>query len=364
MMKSLYVHIPFCDHICTYCDFCKVFYNKGWADQYLDALSFEIEDKEIIGDYDTVYIGGGTPSSLSYQQLERLLKLLQTFVVNVKEYTIEVNPESLDEEKLDLIIKYGVNRLSIGVQSFQDDLLKTINRHHSSMQALILINKAKEKGINDINIDLIYGLPNQSLDDVERDILIINDLNISHISVYSLILEEHTILGNQHYKPLSDEDDADWYHRINDMLEENGFLHYEVSNYYKDKPSLHNLMYWQYQDYQGIGLSAHSLVRGHRIENTKSLTQYFNHQYLENDCELSMKDQLFEKIMMGLRLTKGISIKEINDMYHIDFEKLYKNVTDKYIQMNMLEKKDGYLRTTSLGMDYLNTILIGFMDDK
>ncbi|MFR7590805.1 MAG: radical SAM family heme chaperone HemW [Longibaculum sp.] len=361
-MKSLYVHIPFCDHICAYCDFCKVFYKEDWAEQYLDALLFEIQDKNIHGHFDTIYIGGGTPSCLSVQQLEKLFLILKPYTKKVQEYSIEVNPESMNEEKLDIFIKYGINRLSIGVQTFQDSLLQQIERYHSSLQAKELIQMAKRKGIEDINVDLIYGLPHQTLSDIDNDIALIQELQIAHLSIYSLILEDHTLLKNQGYQPLNDEEDALWYQHINQKLQDIGFIHYEVSNYYLQKPSLHNLVYWHYQDYEGIGLSAHSLKNHHRYENTNSLTQYLKHHYLKEDILLSKDDELFEKIMMGLRLTKGISIDEMNALFEIDFLNLYQKTIDKYLTLKMLEIKDGYLKTTSLGMNYLNTILIDFLD--
>ncbi|WP_050635390.1 radical SAM family heme chaperone HemW [Candidatus Stoquefichus sp. SB1] len=361
-MKSLYVHIPFCDHICTYCDFCKVFYKEEWVDQYLDALSYEISDKGLNGDYDTIYIGGGTPSSLNLIQLQKLFDILLPLSHSIKEFTIEVNPESMDEEKLDLFIQYHVNRLSIGVQTFHDDLLKHIGRYHAASQAIQLITLAKQKGIKDINVDLIYGLPHQTLHDLQQDIEQIRCLDVSHVSIYSLILEEHTLLNHQNYQPLDDEQDAYWYQYINDNLKKIGFTHYEVSNYYKGKPSLHNLVYWHYQDYDGIGLSAHSLKKHHRLENTKSLTQYLNHYYLSEDIKLSQDDELFEKIMMGLRLTEGICIAEMNELFDIDFLIRFETPIQKYLHYNMLEIKDGYLTTTSLGMNYLNTILVDFLD--
>lgn len=362
-MSALYVHIPFCKHICSYCDFCKVFYNEKWAWQYLEALAFEIEDKSLQKDYETIYIGGGTPTALSYEQLKYLFDLLKPYSYHVKEYTIEINPETMDIEKLQLCVDYGVNRFSIGVQTFHDHLLKNIGRVHTSRQALSFIKKARELGIKDINIDLMYGLPQQTLQDVKEDIEILSQLDIGHVSYYSLILEEHTILKNQHYQPLEDDEDAKWYAYIRQELKKHSYQQYEVSNYYRYKPSLHNLVYWHYQDYDGIGVSAHSLKQSHRYENTKSLTRYFNHQYLEEDDLLSREDQLFEKIMMGLRLNQGIHIQEMNQLYDIDFEKRYHNVIERYQKMQLLEIKNGFLRTTELGMNYLNTILIDFLDD-
>ena len=207
----------------------------------------------------------------------------------------------------------------------------------------------------------MYGLPNQTLKDVYKDIDIVNSLDASHVSIYSLILEEHTLLKNQNYQPLDDEEDAKWYQEINRYLETKGMIHYEVSNYYKYKPSLHNLVYWHYEDYDGIGLSAHSLIQHHRLENTKSLTQYLNHQYLSEDIILEPADELFEKIMMGLRLIEGLEINEVNQMFDIDFLIKYQEPIQKYLKLKMLEIKDGYIKTTSLGMNYLNSILIDFL---
>lgn len=360
-MSSLYIHIPFCNHICSYCDFCKVFYKDDWANQYLEALAYEIQDKKLSKQYDTIYIGGGTPSSLTCVQLEKLFEILKPYSQQVKEYSIEVNPESMTIDKVHLLKKYHVNRVSIGVQSFHDDILCGIGREHTSFQAIHLIHILKENGIDDINVDLIYGLPHQTLESVYEDIDLLTKLDISHISIYSLILEEHTVLKMNDYQPLDDEQDAYWYDCINHYLEKNGFHHYEVSNYYKKKPSLHNLVYWNYYDYDGIGLSAHSLKEHHRYENTNSLTRYLEHHYLKEDIVLERDDELFEKIMMGLRLTQGINMEEINKLYKIDFMKTYQSVIEKYRKQGLLEIQNVYLKTTALGMKYLNTILIDFI---
>lgn len=363
-MASLYVHIPFCNHICSYCDFAKVFYNEQWVERYLEALQFEFQQKKLLKNYDTIYIGGGTPSSLTKKQLQILLTMLQPYASHVQEYTIEVNPESMDDSKLDLMIKYGINRLSIGVQTFHDDLLKRVQRQHTYQDALLLIKKAKEKGIEDINVDLIYGLPDQTLNQVYEDIDYLDQLDIGHVSVYSLILEDHTLLKNENYQPLDDEEDAFWYESINSYLQQKGYHHYEVSNYYRKKKSMHNLVYWHYQDYDGVGLSAHSLKNHHRYENTRSLTQYCQYHFLEEDIVLNEDDELFEKLMMGLRLVDGVCIEEVNHIFHIDLIKLYDRVIQKYVRLHMLEVENGYLKTTFIGMNYLNNILIDMMDIK
>lgn len=362
-MKYLYVHIPFCDHICSYCDFSKVFYKEDWANQYLDALEYEIKDKQLEGCFDTIYIGGGTPSSLSLNQLKRLFDILKPFSFSTVEYSIEVNPESMNEDKLDMMIDYGVNRISIGVQSFHNHLLKNIQRNHDAMQAKDLISLVYSKGISDINVDLMYGLPSQTFEQLKSDLQELVTFPISHISVYSLILEDHTTLKNMNYTPLDDEQDALWYDYINHTLNESGFIHYEVSNYYKTKPSYHNLAYWHYEDYEGIGLGAHSLKNSTRYMNTRSLKEYLNHNYLNDKEQLSKEDSLFEKIMMGLRLTEGINLDVISNEYNINIEARYKDTIEKYIKINFMEYNKPYLKVTKIGMNYLNTILVDFLED-
>ncbi len=361
-MSALYVHIPFCDHICTYCDFCKVFYNDEWANKYLEALKYEILNKSINTQFETIYIGGGTPSSLTDEQLETLLIMLEPYSRNVKEYSFEANPESLTFTKLLLLKQYGVTRISIGVQCFHDQILESIGRKHTTKQALTCLEDITRCGFNDINVDLMYGLPNQTLDHIIDDIDKISIYPISHISIYSLILEEHTQLKNKNYQPLTEEDDAHWYEIINKKLEDTGFHHYEVSNYYKTKPSFHNLKYWQYKDYEGIGLGSHSLRNGIRYENTKSLTKYLKNEYRESCEVITLNDQRFEYIMMGLRLIDGISIQDFNNRFEVNLLEEYKIPIQKNLQTHLLEIKDDQLKTTQLGLNYLNTILLDFIE--
>ena len=361
-MSSLYIHIPFCDHICSYCDFCKVFYREDWADNYLDALAYEIKEKNVDEQFDTIYIGGGTPSSLNEKQLEYLFTLIQPFSSCVKEYSIEVNPESMNENKMKLFSKYGITRLSIGSQSFNDDILKNIDRCHKADDVYKLVDMARQYNITDINVDLMYGLPHQTLDDILNDIHKITDMNVGHVSVYSLILEDHTKLNNMKYEPLDDEQDALWYDAIIHALENNGYKHYEISNFYKDKPSLHNLVYWHYEDYYGLGVSAHSLVGNHRLENTRSLKRYINHQYLDDDIELSKQDQLFETIMMGLRLKEGLDINKLNKKFNINFKEKYKDVIEKYLNLECVEIDENFFKPTQKGFKYLNNLLVDFFD--
>ena len=218
-MKSVYIHIPFCNSICSYCDFSKVFYNKKIVKKYLEQLKKEIKkyyNNELVK---TIYIGGGTPSSLSYEELNELLKITDIFKkVNDCEFTIECNPENMDDTKIDLITKYGVNRVSIGVQSFNENILKILNRNHNREQVFLLIKNLKESGINNINIDLIFGVQNQSLENIKNDLDKFLMLEIPHISYYSLILEEHTKLYVDNYKEVDDDIVAEHYDFICDYL--------------------------------------------------------------------------------------------------------------------------------------------------
>ena len=202
--RSLYVHIPFCESICSYCDFCKVYYDQKQSDLYLQRLNEELSQIEQ-HHLKTIYIGGGTPSALNDEQLEKLMSMLKTYSLEVEEYCMEVNPESMDYYKLKILKKGGINRLSIGVQTFQDHLLKEIDRHHNTTQVKNIIKYAKEIGFDNISIDLMYGLPKQTKEDIQKDIEVLQTLNLQHVSYYSLILEEGTILKYKNYQPLDEE---------------------------------------------------------------------------------------------------------------------------------------------------------------
>ena len=200
--SSLYIHIPFCLHICTYCDFCKVFYNEKLVDDYLEVLKRELNDLNLNIPLKTIYIGGGTPTSLNDEQLKSLMDMIRPYINNDCEVTIETNPETLDYYKLGILKNGGVTRLSIGVETFNDNILKKINRKHTSDMVKRIIRYGHQLKFDNISIDLMYGLPDQTLQDIKDDLNIIESLNIQHVSYYSLILEDHTVLKNQNYQPL------------------------------------------------------------------------------------------------------------------------------------------------------------------
>lgn len=360
--NSLYVHIPFCDTICRYCDFCKVYYDKKISSQYLEVLYTELKKLNIKDNLKTIYIGGGTPSSLDDEQLEYLMDMLKNYSKNIEEYCIEVNPESMDYYKLAILKQGGINRLSIGVQSFQEHLLKEIDRRHTKQQVLRLIDHAKKMGFNNISIDLMYGLPCQTLDDIKNDLEIVKTLDIQHISYYSLILEDNTILKYQNYEPLNSESEYQINCYIDKTLKEMGFDKYEISNYAKKGfESKHNLVYWRYENYYGIGVGACSKIDDKIIEHSRSLTKYLNQTARSQIIQQNKKETMFNHLMMSLRLKEGLDLKRFKELYNEDACELYKQAIDENRERNYLVFENDFLKTTDAGMYLLNEILLDFM---
>ncbi len=359
--KSLYVHIPFCESICSYCDFCKVYYDQKQSDLYLQRLNEELSQ---IDQYHlkTIYIGGGTPSALNDEQLEKLLGMLKPYSLETEEYCMEVNPESMDYYKLKILKKGGINRLSIGVQTFQDHLLKEIDRHHNTTQVKNIIKYAKEIGFDNISIDLMYGLPKQTKEDIQKDIEVLKSLDLQHVSYYSLILEEGTILKYKKYQPLDEESEYQLTLMIDQELGKAGFKKYEISNYAKrGYQSKHNLTYWYYDNYYGIGVGSCSKIDGQIIEHSRSLTKYLNGDFKTTTIEQSKEETMFNQIMMSLRLKEGLDLNKFKERYQEDVCVLYKEAITKNLENRRLIIENNYLKTTLEGQYVLNDILIDFM---
>ncbi len=357
MVKSAYIHIPFCKNICSYCDFCKFFYKKEWINDYLESLKQEINDNYKGEVLNTIYIGGGTPSSLSIDELKKLFSIIDIFKLNdIYEYTIEFNIEDINKEKLQLCKDNNVNRISIGVESFNKDNLEFLGRN-IDVDIEEKINLAK-KYFDNINIDLIYALPNQTIDELNEDLNKFLKLDIPHISCYSLILEEHTKLHNMNIKPIDEDLDYEMYTLINNRLKD--YNHYEISNYSKDGyESKANLTYWNNDKYYGFGVGASGYINNIRYTNSKNIINYMKKIYKRNEEIISIDDKMAYELILGFRKIKGINI--------IDFKKKYnKNLLDLYnikelLNKNMLILKDNYI---SINKDYLymsNEILINFI---
>lgn len=319
----VYIHIPFCNDICSYCDFCKIYYNKKYIYRYLDALKKEITERYRKDKITSIFIGGGTPSSLSEDELIYLFEILKIFdTSDIKEFTIECNPESITLEKIKIMKKYGVNRISIGVQSFDNEILKILGRGHSRDEVFDKVNLVK-KYFDNINIDLIYAVTSD-ISKVKKDLDSFLKLDIPHISCYSLIIEDGTILKNNNYKNIDSDIDYEMYKLINKTLTSNGYVHYEISNYAKEGyESLHNLSYWNNNFYYGFGLSSVSYLDNKRITNTFNLSKYLSGDYIKEVNYEDKKMRMENEIMLGFRKIKGVDLKKFKERYGIDLQKAY-----------------------------------------
>ncbi len=325
MTKSCYIHIPFCNKICSYCDFCKIYYNKNLVKRYLDSLKKEIElnyNQEVLN---TIYIGGGTPSSLDIKELEYLFKILNILKKDKNiEFTIEGNFESTTKEKLDLYKKYGINRLSFGIESTDKDNLKFLERNLDKEKVKEVLDYAKQIGISNINVDLIYAIPNETNVVLSKDIEYILSLNIPHISTYSLIIEDNTKLKINNEKNIAEEKDFEMYKLICKTLKDNNYNHYEISNFSKEGyESQHNTCYWNNDRYYGFGLGASSYINNIRSTNTRSITKYLKNDYIYEKEELSETDEMEYEVILNLRKKDGINLKQFKEKYNIDLINVY-----------------------------------------
>lgn len=358
-MKSAYIHIPFCNNICSYCDFCKLYYNKKWIDEYLKSLELEIKSNYKGEMLNTLYIGGGTPSSLSIQQLKYLFKIIKILNLNKEnEFTFECNIEDITLDKVRLLKENNVNRLSIGVQSFNNKNIKLLNRHHTKEEVFKKIRLLKENGFSNINIDLIYAIPNETLEELEQDLDYFLELEIPHISTYSLIIEENTKLYIEHYENVDEELDYEMYKLINKKL--SNYHHYEISNFAKKGyESKHNLTYWDNNSYYGFGLNACGYDGEFRYTNTRNINKYLNNNWLQEKEKISVNERFENAFILGLRKIDGVNINEFKDKYGLDINNI--DIVSKLIKENKLIKDKNNIR---INEDYIytsNDILVEFL---
>lgn len=360
--KYLYIHVPFCKSICGYCDFAHTVYQERNVDIWLEAISKEIKDKHINPHLKTIYVGGGTPTCLSSDQLDTFLSLLDPYSNKVKEYTIEINPETLDKEKALILKKHGINRASIGLQTSDSTLLKLLGRHHTYEDVSKCISLLKEVGIHNISLDIMYSLPHQTIDTLNQTIEDAIKLKPTHLSLYSLTIEENTIFSKKGYQHLDDEIEADMYEFILKKLKSNNYKQYEVSNYcLEGYESIHNSAYWNYEDFYGIGCGSSGKENHIRYDHTKSLQQYIQNPFQTIITELSKEDEMFEMVMMGIRLVKGMDIDLFEERFHTSFLDVYVDKIQPLLDKQLVEISDGYFRCTSKGYEIMNTILVELM---
>ncbi len=349
---ALYLHIPFCKTICHYCDFKKMIYNESFFYNFFENIKKEINSEVENKKLKTIYIGGGTPTALSLNQLEEVLLLLKPYSYDVVEYTIESNIENINYDLCKLLKKYNINRLSLGVQSLDEKILKLTNRKHTKETVFKALNTLAKYDFNNISIDLIYGFNELTNKQFINDIISLSKFdNVKHFSIYSLTVEEGTYFSKIKYESLVDE--ATFYLDGRDTLEKLGYQQYEVANYAKKGyESNHNKVYWQYKDYYGIGSGASGKINNIRYSKINDI----NKPELEIE-ELNKTDIIFEHLMMNLRLLEGIDLRKFNNTYDIDLLNDYYDIFKDLLNTN-LEVVNGYLRCKKEKIIVLNDILV------
>lgn len=363
---GLYVHIPFCVSKCNYCDFCS-FPERNFVskDEYIDSLVAEInsytEENMVV---DTIFFGGGTPSILTPSEFERITRaIFSSFSVSSDvEFTIEANPKTLSREKLCAYKALGVNRISIGMQSTHEKELKKLGRIHSFDDFLETIRIVRETGIENINVDVMYGIPEQTKESFEETINKVLALKLPHISVYGLILEEGTPFFDKRDSLAlpTDDDECDMYYLASEILGKNGYKHYEISNYCLNGfECLHNIKYWHCDEYIGVGLSAYSFYGGRRFGNTRDYKGYVGQKdVLQYDELLDKSDEAYEYVMLGLRLKDGISLSEYKERFGVDFLDGREKVITELSNLGLVNLSEDTLSLTERGFYVSNSILI------
>lgn len=368
---SAYVHIPFCTQICYYCDFSKVFIKNQPVDSYLEHLIEEYDSYDI-KKLRTLYIGGGTPTALSAPQLAFLLEKLtdKLDLSYLEELTIEANPGDLDQEKIAVLKESPVNRVSLGVQTFNDRMLKQIGRSHLEKDIYENIANLKKTGFDNISIDLIYALPKQTMEDVKINVAKAIALDIPHMSLYSLILENHTVFMNRMRRgklPLPKEDlEAEMFEYIIAELGKAGFEHYEISNFSKPGfESRHNLMYWDNAEYYGIGAGASGYVNGVRYKNHGPIRHYLQAVEAGNprvqEEVLTLNEKMEEEMFLGLRKKSGVSKKRFEEKFGLSFEDQYGAVVSELTEQGLLVPDRDIVRMTKQGLFLGDTVAEKFI---
>ena len=363
---GLYVHTPFCVSKCKYCDFAS-FSAISCSDRekYVDKLVSEIESYDgEKREVNSIFFGGGTPSLLTVHQMGKIVDAIKnTFLIaDDCEFTVEVNPKTVDKEKLDFYRRTGVNRISIGMQSIHENELKYLGRIHTFDEFLECYNAVLDSGISNVSVDLMYGIPQQTVDSFIATVKKVIELGPAHISVYGLIIEPGTpFYSSRDSLPIPDEDDeVSMYYSACDLLGKAGYLHYEISNYSKpQRECRHNLKYWQNEEFIGFGLSAYSYVGNKRYGNTRNFNEYLLDDYVKYRTvdEIGLDEERFEYIMMHLRTSYGVSRAEYFDRFGVDFAEEVNEKLRKYVDLGYVECLHDRVRLTEKGFYLSNTII-------
>ena len=377
---GIYIHIPFCIQKCYYCDFVSFVNKESYIKKYVQTLKNELDSYDLSKyNITTIYIGGGTPSVVSSGEIKNILDKIREKIKGNStkwediEITIEVNPGTVDKQKLEDYIRFGINRLSIGLQSANNELLKEIGRIHTFEQFLTTYNLAREVGFENINVDLMIGLPKQRVEDIKNTLNKVIKLNPTHISVYSLIVEEGTrieeLLNSNKLKLPDEELERQMYWYVKNTLELNGYNHYEISNFSKqEKKSKHNMNCWEQKEYIGLGCAAYSYLNDIRYGNTNNIEKYLDVQDFKNQEELeknkiriidevqSLEDKEKEYMLLGLRKIEGVSIQRFKEKYVQNPIFLFKEELEKLVNEELVVIDGDYIRLTNKGLDLANIV--------
>ncbi len=370
-MRGIYIHIPFCKQKCYYCDFISFAQNGDIIEKYINALIKEIKKTLKSQDkIDTIYIGGGTPSIIDSKYIKEILQEIYNIVGydEKREVTIEINPGTLNKEKIEDYKIAKINRVSLGLQSTNNKLLKNIGRIHTYEQFIEAYTLVKQSGFNNINIDLMLGLPNQTLYDLKDSLNQVINLNPTHISVYSLILETGTkleeLINKKELKLPSEDMERQMYWKAKELLEKNGYIHYEISNFAKKGyESKHNTNCWKQEEYYGFGVASHSYINNMRYCNTENLEEYImniendNYNKIKQINEIQTKEnKMQEYMLLSLRTLDGVKIQEYKSKFQENPLYIYKDKIEKLTKMKLLEVDGDNIRLTNKGLDFANQV--------
>ncbi|HEY5562377.1 MAG TPA: radical SAM family heme chaperone HemW [Clostridiaceae bacterium] len=373
---GLYIHVPFCSSKCNYCDFNSYAGKLNFAEEYFSAMKKEIElycEQLKFNFIDTIFIGGGTPSCVEHKYISDILTTCRAnFNISEDcEISIESNPGTLDIEKLIAYRRNGINRISIGLQAYQGNMLKYLGRRHSAEDFISSIELSKKVGFKNINADVIFGIPGQTMGDWVETLKALIDADITHISAYSLKIEEGTKFGDMlesgELIQMEDELDREMYHYAIEYLKLNGYSLYEISNFAKEGYECkHNLTYWKRVDYLGLGAGAHSLLQDMRFSNEYSIEGYIKHlekgeKPVEESCTVDINEQMSEFMFLGLRLTQGVSNSEFQDLFNQDMFIKYTDSFDELKKNHLIEIDGENVKLTSFGLDLANQVFVKFV---
>ena len=369
-MDSMYVHIPFCNRICTYCDFNKVLIKNQPVDDYISAL---INELKICGKktLKTIYVGGGTPTALTVSQLDRLLKFMTDNFTVTDEFTFEANPDELTTEKLDVLNNYGVNRISLGVQTFNNDLLKVLGRTHNFDDIFKSVNHLEKIGLTNYSLDLMYNLPGETFADIDMSLKYVGELKPKHISWYSLIIEPHTVFYNKinqgKMSIAGSLEEGEKYDKVIAGLDALGYPQYEISNFAQaEHESMHNKTYWLNEPYIGAGAGSHGYTGDDRYYNIKPVNHYINNMnehgsVVKETLKLTQNDKFEEEMFLGLRLNRGISEARFIEKYGVPVDTIYGDVLKSLTGKKLLKRNNGYISLTKAGRMIGNDVFVEFL---